>query len=453
MDKNKQLKYGVIVLLLALFVISISFCAYMYSVHSLNEAEFSFDVDKCSNDKNCSFSIYERGGATDSWTKEIKTGSLTESWNGKIYDAKISNLSEYLIDKWSFRININDFCYLNNAWCGLVEIHQFTNGKEAVCKVDLRNIDTEDLKIEYKIEGSDILIPLNKGDYIIYYPNEEVKEVPIKASVNVESEDDCNNSVVGFIFYYPQNSMMDFSDIEFNYSRNMSITKTPVFCVFVIGVFVWFIICIVFAALQISFNVNKKKIQTEQEIIRESIAVFTNIFETKDSYTRGHSQRVAEYTKYIAQKAGYSEEDSNHFSYIALMHDIGKFYIPDEILKKEGKLTQEEYEIVKTHTIKGAQMLKDYKSLDGVVDGVKYHHERYDGKGYPEGLKGKNIPVIGRMICVADSFDAMNSIRCYRGKLDKEYILKELEENKGKQFDAFFVDCLLALIKEGKIVI
>lgn len=453
MRKNKYFKYGLITLLAVLGVIILCIGAYAASIYSLNNVENSFSVDNSSKDDNCRFSVYDRGGATDSWMKNVQVNGKQESWNGKIFDAKISNLSHYSMAQWSFRLNIKNYCYLNNAWCGVVEIHQFTDGEEKVQTLDLRNVAADDVVLKHSIEDTDLMIPLNEGDYLIYHPSEEVKEYPISGSENVESEDEYKNSVVGLIFYYAQDSKMDFSDVQVNYRLHIGFTQTPVFIMLVIGIVFWIVLLIIFVVLQISMSVNLKKIQNEQAIIRESIGVFTNIFETKDSYTKGHSQRVAEYTKLIAEKAGFSEEECNHLSYIALMHDIGKFYIPDEILKKPGKLTLEEYEIIKTHPQKGAEMLSEYKSLEGVVDGVLYHHERYDGRGYPKGLAGKDIPMIGRLICVADSFDAMNSKRCYRDTLTKEYILKELEDNKGKQFDPVFVDYLLELINEGKITI
>ena len=133
------------------------------------------------------------------------------------------------------------------------------------------------------------------------------------------------------------------------------------------------------------------------------------------------------------------------------MHDCGKIGIPDAILNKPDKLTEEEYEIIKTHTIQGNRILKDFTSIEGIRDGALYHHERYDGKGYPQGLKGEEIPLIARIICVADSFDVMNSERCYQHKMTKEDILEQLEINKGAQFDPKIVDCFLAMIAAGTI--
>ena len=153
----------------------------------------------------------------------------------------------------------------------------------------------------------------------------------------------------------------------------------------------------------------------------------------------------------IAEKMGYEGEELDRIYYIALLHDCGKIGVPDNILGKPGKLTAEEFEIIKSHTVRGGEILSSFKSLKNAGEGARYHHERYDGKGYPEGLAGENIPLIARIICVADSFDAMNSNRVYRKKLTSEYIISELENNKGAQFDPKIADIMLNLIKSGKI--
>ena len=126
--------------------------------------------------------------------------------------------------------------------------------------------------------------------------------------------------------------------------------------------------------------------------------------------------------------------------------------MPDSILGKPGKLTEEEFEVIKSHTVRGGEILSSFKSLKNAGEGALYHHERYDGNGYPEGKAGEDIPLIARVICVADSFDAMNTNRVYRKKLTKEQIIRELEDNKGRQFDPNIADIMLDLIKGDKIV-
>ena len=163
------------------------------------------------------------------------------------------------------------------------------------------------------------------------------------------------------------------------------------------------------------------------------------------------SKRVAEYTRQIAKEMGFHGEELDRIYYTALLHDCGKIGVPDNILGKPGKLTDEEFEIIKSHTVRGGEILHSFKSLKDADEGALYHHERYDGKGYPEGRAGEGIPLIARMICVADSFDAMNTNRVYRKRLTKERIIEEIETNKGKQFDPKIADIMLKLLKEGKI--
>ena len=133
------------------------------------------------------------------------------------------------------------------------------------------------------------------------------------------------------------------------------------------------------------------------------------------------------------------------------MHDIGKIAIPDAILNKDSRLTDEEYAVMKSHTIQGAKILSDFTLLDHVIEGAEFHHERYDGRGYPKGLKGEEIPLYARIIGVADAFDAMTANRVYRKQMDFGYVLGELEKGRGTQFDPVFVDILLKLIRDGVI--
>jgi len=192
-----------------------------------------------------------------------------------------------------------------------------------------------------------------------------------------------------------------------------------------------------------------KKIRKDDEIIEQSMKTLTEFIDAKDAYTRDHSARVAEYAEEIGRRMGLDDDEIRNLFYITLMHDCGKISVPDEILKKEGALTPEEFAIIKTHTIRGAILLKKFSALPGIEDGAHYHHERYDGYGYPSGLEGEAIPLYARIICVADAYDAMSSNRCYRKALTKEKILSELTENSGKQFDPKFVAIMIQMIEDG----
>ena len=163
-----------------------------------------------------------------------------------------------------------------------------------------------------------------------------------------------------------------------------------------------------------------------QTITNEAILSIANTIDAKDKYTNGHSRRVAKYAKAIASELGWPKDRIEKIYYTALLHDIGKIGIPDHILNKSGKLTGEEYAVIKTHTTIGYHILENMEIILYIKDGAYYHHERYDGKGYPVGLKGNAIPLVARIICVADSFDAMYSKRIYRDQFDIDYIINEL---------------------------
>lgn len=189
---------------------------------------------------------------------------------------------------------------------------------------------------------------------------------------------------------------------------------------------------------------------TNQQFIESTLLVFANTIEAKDSYTRGHSQRVALYARELAARMGFDADFQENVYYCALIHDVGKIGIPDEILHKPGRLTDEERKVIQSHASIGGDIFKDFSYIPGISEAVRHHHERYDGGGYPDGLSGESIPLLARIICVADCFDAMTSNRCYRNKIDIERVVADFKENSGKQFDPDIVPHMLSMIAEGK---
>lgn len=194
----------------------------------------------------------------------------------------------------------------------------------------------------------------------------------------------------------------------------------------------------------------KKRQKEYKRIIGEALRTFANAIDAKDKYTNGHSLRVATYSLEIAKKLNLSEEDQERIYNIALLHDIGKIGISDRILNKPGKLTAEEIETVKRHPLIGGEILKDFASIPGIGEGARYHHERYDGTGYNEGLKGEEIPYFARIICVADSYDTMSGGRHYQESKDSGWVKDELIRCSGTQFDPEIVKVMIRLIDEGK---
>jgi HD-GYP domain-containing protein (c-di-GMP phosphodiesterase class II) len=171
--------------------------------------------------------------------------------------------------------------------------------------------------------------------------------------------------------------------------------------------------------------------------------------ELKDPYTRGHSERVAYYANSLANATGmFSKEELNSFNYACLLHDIGKVNIPDSILVKPGKLTKEEFAVIKTHPKVGADAIEKVNGLGDSIEVVKSHHERWDGKGYPDQLKEENIPYLARIVSVADAFDAMTSSRSYRAAMPVEEAYKRIIEGKGTQFDPEIVELFKKVFSE-----
>ncbi len=193
----------------------------------------------------------------------------------------------------------------------------------------------------------------------------------------------------------------------------------------------------------------RRRQEEYRDILEQSLLTFAGTIDAKDKYTNGHSIRVAQYSRELARRMGMSAQEQEHIYYVALLHDIGKIGIPDNVLNKPGKLTPEEREIIQRHPKIGAEILKNFTALEGISEGAKYHHERYDGKGYCEGLAEENIPLVARIIGVADTYDAMSSERCYRKPLSEEIIVSELEKAKGTQLDPQIVPHMLDMMHDG----
>ena len=190
-----------------------------------------------------------------------------------------------------------------------------------------------------------------------------------------------------------------------------------------------------------------------EAISLQMMQTLSTTIEAKDEYTRGHSHRVAEYAALIAEELGWDIKEIRNLRNAAHLYDIGRIGIPDSILNKPTRLTEEEYAVIKEHTIIGAEILKNITLIDHVKEVARSHHERYDGKGYPDGLKGEEIPLYARIIAIADSYDAMKSRKIYRNPLTDEIIYNEILQSRGKQFDPDIADIFLKLLDENRVAI
>ncbi len=195
-------------------------------------------------------------------------------------------------------------------------------------------------------------------------------------------------------------------------------------------------------------NLAEERLATTVRLFREMVLALAKTIDAKDKYTHGHSERVAEYSRQIARIDGSSEEVQEEIYTMGLLHDIGKVGIPESIINKPARLTDEEYKIIQSHTVIGSDILHLIKAAPELFQGARYHHERYDGKGYPDGLAGEEIPRTARIIAVADAYDAMTSNRSYRGILPQEAVRREIEKGSGNQFDPQYAAIMLRLIDE-----
>lgn len=185
-------------------------------------------------------------------------------------------------------------------------------------------------------------------------------------------------------------------------------------------------------------------------LYNETAFALAKAVDAKDTYTSGHSERVAKYSCMIAERSGATKKELEELYTIALLHDIGKIGIPIAIINKPARLTDEEYRIMKTHTTQGYNILHIIEEMPKLADGARSHHERYDGKGYPDHVAGEKIPQYARIISVADAYDAMTSRRSYRAAMPQARVRSEIEKGMGTQFDPVYAKIMLQLIDEDK---
>jgi putative nucleotidyltransferase with HDIG domain len=241
--------------------------------------------------------------------------------------------------------------------------------------------------------------------------------------------------------------VMIVSNTKLFYELRRQLYLDIVVCILIFAIIVVF--C--FAAYR-RINEHQKRDEKSREQLDKLntniIKALAYTIDAKDRYTSGHSQRVANYSMELAKRMGKTEEEQRIIYYAGLLHDVGKIRVPEDVINKPGKLTDDEFNMIKMHPVSGYHILKDIYEDKRISSGAKYHHERYDGKGYPNGLSGDNIPEIARIIGVADAYDAMASNRSYRDALPQDVVRSEIEKGIGKQFDPEIGKLMLTMIDE-----
>lgn len=391
MKKTTKVPYGAIILLLSLVVLI---------------AGWFYLDDKIEKDSSNPFVLQFNGGRDDSVHVTVEL-TAAKSWIndegaktqtvGAQYDGKIVNGYSSDIENWQLVITMPDEGELDSSWNG-----------------------------SYELDGGRLVLT----------PDENTSIIPAG-----------EEKTFGFIMISKE--LMEFSKFEFVGYRQTTYTQYALFWVLVVAAGLWAVGFLSYLVISIRMRAFERRRDNDAKIITQTMRTFAGMIDAKDPYTKGHSARVAVYAQELGKRLGMNKDEVRNLGYIALMHDCGKIGVPDHVLAKPAKLDPEERKIVEEHTTRGGYVLENFTAIDGIRDGALYHHERYDGKGYPTGLKGSDIPICARIICVADAYDAMNSDRCYRPRMPREKIVKELDDNAGKQFDPDVVAHMLSMIREG----
>ena len=378
----------------------------------------------------------------NSWNYRDKNNNLYLSCGTGVF---VLNLENYLSTKRSYRMMLG-FIKVNET------LHRIERGEPFLIsrnsnKIELFpeviNFTVLDPFVSYWLEGFDespLIIPQSKMTSVVY-TNLPSGKYTFHLSVIDEN---------GSVFEHSSYSLIKENEI---YDNRYFKIYMLVIILLAVAWFTWFLAR---RKIQHTLEIQKRDLEFAREQVRmgnETILTIAKTVDAKDENTSQHSMRVSEYSVMIAQELGFSPEECENLRKAALLHDIGKIGIPDRILNKPAKLDADEYEIMKSHVTRGAEILKDFTMIDHVSDGILYHHEKYDGTGYAQGLKGEEIPLYGRIIGVADAFDAMTANRVYRKRMSFDYVVSELKRCSGTQFDPKISGIMLKLIEEGKIKI
>lgn len=386
--------------------------------------------------------------------KGLRTALTPNSWNykdenGSLFLAGDSgtvcfDLNEYIYSIRSYRMMIKEIkadsigCLIENG----AEITIPMGTSEVEITPEIVNFSVNDPDISLFMEGFDSepkIIPQSEMTSIVY------SNLPSGRYVfHLAILDNVTGNVIA------ENTYRIVKESEI-YEKSWFKLYAGIVGIFSIAYLTW-----LFVRTQIhkTFRMQKMELELAKNQIKmgnETILTIAKAVDAKDVNTSQHSVRVSEYSVMIAKKLGYSDKECENLRKIAILHDIGKIGIPDSVLNKPDRLTDEEYAVMKSHVVRGAEILKNFSMIENVADGALYHHERYDGHGYVNGLKGEDIPLNARIIGIADAFDAMTANRVYRKKLDLSFVLEELRKGRGTQFDPKLVDIMLELIDDGTI--
>ncbi len=347
----------------------------------------------------------------------------------------------------------------------MMSISKMFPDKDSVLSLDITLDEIQHITESIRLNGIGYGFVVDKAGLVVAHndPNEKGKNYCEEEDMNTLLEKVYSKDNDCFEFYIDGERYTVFSDTVmddwyvvmvvskqalFN-DVNLTLTRNIIICS-IISVLIILFYVVTIKRINRSMQIERESNHKIEQLNRKMISALVRTIDAKDRYTNGHSVRVADYALEIAKRMNKSPEEQEKIYYAGLLHDVGKIRVPEDVINKPGKLTDDEFEQIKIHPVTGYHILKDIYEDKMVAIGAKYHHERYDGKGYPNGLTGDNIPEIARIICVADTYDAMASNRSYRRALPQDVVRAEIEKGKGTQFDPNIAGIMLKMIDEDK---
>ena len=302
-----------------------------------------------------------------------------------------------------------------------------------------------------EIQNWTIQIELPEESYVESYWNGKFGIEKGLLTVIVDKTEDSHivfpheNRTFGCIMYTEEDYVPQRYTI--NYSIKKSLRKSKVFALLALVTFAYLVYLITSSIYIFKIKMLKREEKLNRKMIEQSLRLFANTIEIKDEYTKGHSQRVSQYAKKLAEKMNLQRKQIEVIYYAAILHDIGKIIIPNTILNKKTPLTPEEKEIMNSHVVISYEILKDFTAVEGIAKIVRHHHENFDGSGYPDKLKGEEIPLETRILTIADSFDAMTTSRGYNVAMTKAQAINDLERYSGIKYDPEILNVFIQLLK------
>lgn len=354
---------------------------------------------------------------------------------GAQYDGEFFNNTNHLFTDWTVTVHLPKNYWVDSFWNFDGEFYYSGN----VQPIPESHINYPEYNNQFKAEESYIVMKKLQGN--------KVTEVKGKNSFVSEP------FMVGMIMYTP--SLFTIKRVTITGRFIYEPTESFLYYLLIIAMGIDVLLLLVLITIQITVNKKVRYYELRQkldsDIIIQSFKTFANFVDAGDPYTRGHSLRVASYAREIASRMRMTEQEQMEMFWFGLMHDVGKIGVSDSILHKPSSLTDNEYDEIKSHVLKGYEMLADFTAMPMLKEVAKSHHEHWDGTGYCEHLKGQEIPLGARIVGVCDAFDAMNTNRCYRPKLPKERIIEEFKKCSGTYFDPKIAKIMIAMIEDHSI--